>query len=181
MERPQNGDLNDIVGLARRARWWIVLSGNALALSIGVRILIDVLTGVGAPEPGLIRAVALVLYLFSWILGTNFDATVQRRVYSTSNAPKGTRSSFHVVAGLIAIGAVLVVTTKSDENCAIALTTLYILNVIAWIRFVSTVNPIISGSATTYRDLHPERLALLHTLARYLTGNWQLYRFAVML
>ncbi|MGH6924388.1 MAG: hypothetical protein ACRED5_11685 [Propylenella sp.] len=164
---------------------YVVVIGGALAL------LFTWLTLQGLPYADVIanakreyiQRVALVVYYLSWVGGTRFDLETQKSVYLLDpNRGRSRAPALAVVASIFVAFAVLLFVRDDDRKLVIALAAFISVNVLSWRFFVrNIVGPIIAASRATYLKagdfIGIERLKLME---RYIAGDWQWRRFAVM-
>jgi hypothetical protein len=130
-----------------------------------------------------VRDIALAVYYNCWIWGTLFDVGLQKSVYYTDPTNAQFRvASILSVGALLAVGALLVAVRYYDLYFACALTVLVVVNIFVWKHVLSVVEPSIKASEQMYASLlaHSSQESL-NWVKNYMTGKWQIWRFAAML
>jgi hypothetical protein len=182
MDEIRTNEFGDILKVERRALWWGVLGGNISLVYGGQWLLVHSASRFDMPSPEFLRAIAIVLYLGCWILGSNFDANAQRQVYwNTKNSSNEIGSIYLIVVALIMAGIVLLWANHDEKYFALSLSIFLVINVISWRVFVRIARPTIQSSEITYSRFLPYKLDALTAVTAYVTGRWQWYRFAAML
>jgi hypothetical protein len=122
----------------------------------------------------------LILYYLAWIVGGRTDAALQARIFRFApDGGKFPRIAMGTLAGIAIAGAVLIA-VDTFAQLIVALIFFWLVNVTAWWHFKRSVaGPIIIRSREVYeRNLDFLGIEKLTVIGAYITGEWQVRRFA---
>jgi hypothetical protein len=130
-----------------------------------------------------VQQLAIVLYYLCWLGGSTFDVSIQRRVYVHAPLETSSRTASVLLVVLFCFVTVMLLWVKDDfQQFAIALTIFVLVNILGWRHIVGRVRPIIRASQAEYEKSNDYAgLERLNSVVSYISGRWQVRRFAVML
>jgi hypothetical protein len=180
--RDELGGFIDVAALAKWARLFIrIATGSIVVLFAWIQIrdasVADVVQKV---SPELLYKTSLIIYFAGWVGGAGFDTSVQQRVYVTD--PHGGHIKLESVAlfAFFLVAAVALIVARTDDRYFATLLAIFTLaNVLGWRHIVQRVRPMIVASREGLRR-NLFRIEQLYLVDEYMTGRWQLHRFALM-
>jgi hypothetical protein len=175
-----------------RLVWWIETSLPLIIGGLEVRDLIKE-EGIGQLPYKLQQAfanpdistvlwkTALVIYFFSWVFGADSDTEMQSEVYlAAPHKGRLGKQDLGVMLGIVAGFVVLCIVGNNHRWFALALTGFWTINILAWRYMVRMLKTPLHQSYVTYgRAKQYVEMEKLRAVERYITGEWQWWRFAI--
>lgn len=181
-----NDDLSgirDVDTLATWARRFIkIIAGILAAVFTWLQLKdFELAVVVERTTPELLRKATLVIYYLCWIGGASFDVSVQQKVYVADPARgRLDAKTYAIVIGFFAVALLLLWASDNERLLAPMLAIFVVANFFGWRHIVSRTRETVRASREKFgKDyLRQEELKLVDD---YMTGKWQLTRFAFML
>lgn len=172
----------EIDKLADKARLAISVIGGLLALAFGWVQLKDFpfIPLLESTQAEFVLKVALALYYFSWVFGTNFDVKLQQDVYvrDRDHGRLGWRAA-SAIAGFGVVAAALLWVSDDEKRFAAVLTVFVVMNAVGWRVVMTRVTSIVHMTLLLVGGDFFER-ERLRAVEEYISGNWQWHRFLAM-
>lgn len=134
--------------------------------------------------PQLLIRIALILYFWSWVIATPFNLHLQSTVFTQDphhgRVPVG---YYFLLPMLLAVGALLAVTSRNERYLALAFSFLLIIDLPIWWQWVVWSRRVIEASKVTYLHQsapHYSGVERLNLIENYISGRWQWGRYVAM-
>ena len=138
---------------------------------------------IGNIEPNSLMKVIIAVYFVLWVYGMNNDINIQENIYS--HAPyfgKVRNNDYDAIAIILIFGVILFGTVGNNRLFSTIFAIFIISNIILWRYLIFVISESLQLSEEYFSENENWfKHSKISAFRKYISGNWQKYRFFVML